>query len=378
MRHAEPVAGRWLVLEGEPTEAPRVVDLAALGPGSRRVDGATAAGNLRAVTVGGLRVRPRADPAGDLWLEVAAPAPHAEAARVRIEGTEAVIALSPPGALVAVHADGREVRAEAGGRLDLAGLAAEDRWRLWLETERGERLRVARRHDGMPGKRGIVAYPPVAAGGREARLRFDADDGLDVEAGPARPPPPLPAAGRVSLKRRLLGRPAIAVHRLALAAVRRLPAPRPRARDGPRPLRIVLVDAYAMGGTVRAVFTLAAQLATRREVEVISVNRRRRAAVLPVPAGRAGQRARRPRRAARPRPARAGRAPQRARPPRGLRLPVREPVDGPVPAAPDARERRRGRPGHAPGLGLIAAAAAPPDAVTVGQEHMHCGRTARR
>src|SRR4051812_40638194 len=186
VRHADPVAGRWLVLEGEPSEAPVVVDLAALGPGSRRVDGVTLAGaGPRGVTVGMLRVRPRPDTDGVLWLDVAAAAPHAEAARVRIEGAQAAIRLSTPGVLVALRRrDGREVRAAAGDalepRLDLAALAragdGDELWELWLDTPAGGRLRVARRHDGVPGKRGIVAYPAVAAGGREARLRFGGDD----------------------------------------------------------------------------------------------------------------------------------------------------------------------------------------------------------
>jgi hypothetical protein len=72
-----------------------------------------------------------------------------------------------------------------------------------------------------------------------------------------------------SLRRRLLGSPAIALHRLALALVRRLPPPRPRA--GPPAIRIVVA---AMGGTVRATLDLAEQLARHRDVEVIALKRR--------------------------------------------------------------------------------------------------------
>ena len=75
-----------------------------------------------------------------------------------------------------------------------------------------------------------------------------------------------------SLRRRLLGSPAIALHRLALALVRRLPPPRPRA--GPPAIRIVLANAHAMGGTVRATLDLAEQLARHREVELIALKRR--------------------------------------------------------------------------------------------------------
>jgi glycosyltransferase involved in cell wall biosynthesis len=87
----------------------------------------------------------------------------------------------------------------------------------------------------------------------------------------------------VSRRRRLLGAPAIAAHRVALALVRRLPAPRHAA---PSPgVRIVLANAYAMGGTVRATLTLAAQLAERRSVEIISIRRHTKKPFFPHPPG---------------------------------------------------------------------------------------------
>jgi glycosyltransferase involved in cell wall biosynthesis len=76
----------------------------------------------------------------------------------------------------------------------------------------------------------------------------------------------------VSRRRRLLGAPAIAAHRIALALVRRMPARAARATTNP-PVRIVLANAYAMGGTVRATLTLAARLAERHTVEIVSVRR---------------------------------------------------------------------------------------------------------
>jgi glycosyltransferase involved in cell wall biosynthesis len=76
----------------------------------------------------------------------------------------------------------------------------------------------------------------------------------------------------VSRRRRLLGAPAIVAHRIALALVRRLPARAARAATNP-PVRIVLANAYAMGGTVRATLTLAARLAERHTVEIVSVRR---------------------------------------------------------------------------------------------------------
>jgi glycosyltransferase involved in cell wall biosynthesis len=81
------------------------------------------------------------------------------------------------------------------------------------------------------------------------------------------------APARVSRRRRLLGAPAIAAHRAALALVRRLPARRAHKRPQAPAVRIVLANAYAMGGTVRAAFSLAGALAEHHAVEIISVRR---------------------------------------------------------------------------------------------------------
>jgi glycosyltransferase involved in cell wall biosynthesis len=418
VRHAEPVAGRWLVLDGDATgadvvvrseadgvspvavarvaEAQVAIDLTALTPGSWRVEGASVAGAPRnlaaaAVAVGEavLRVRPRVDERRALRLEVEALPPHAEAVRVQIAGAEALITLDRRGALIAARrGDGREIEAAVGdggaARLDLAAVAAagegEERWELWLAPPGGARLRVARRRDGIPDKGPIVVYPAVRAHGREARLRFAADEALEIEAGSTAEAQPAPrpgavAPGRVSLRRRLLGAPAIAVHRLALGLVRRLPRPAPRPHDRGRPaaLRIILVDAYAMGGTIRATLNVAGYLAARREVEVISINRRRARPFFTFPPGvsvsalddRTGGHRRR--------------LVERAL--AALPSVLVHPEDYAYPSASlwsDLRlvGRLRATGGDVvvatrPAWGLIAVAAAPPDAVTVVQEHMH-------
>jgi glycosyltransferase involved in cell wall biosynthesis len=181
-------------------------------------------------------------------------------------------------------------------------------------------------------------------------------------------------ANVVSRRRRVLGPPAILLHRLALAAVRRLPAPPARLQpSGPRPVRIVLTNAYAMGGTIRATLALAARLAARHEVEVIAVRRRaRRAPFFPFPDG------------VRVTTLHDGGAPQRGRLERVLtRVPslLVHPEDYAYPAASlwtDIQLVRRLRAAGGsvvittrPAWALIAAAAAPPDAVTIAQEHMH-------
>jgi glycosyltransferase involved in cell wall biosynthesis len=96
-----------------------------------------------------------------------------------------------------------------------------------------------------------------------------ADGSANVLRGGSLPP----VRAQSSVRRRLLGRPAILAHRLALALVRRLPAPRPRPpRDRPA-IRIVLANAHAMGGTVRTTLSLAGHLARSHEVEVIALKR---------------------------------------------------------------------------------------------------------
>jgi len=54
--------------------------------------------------------------------------------------------------------------------------------------------------------------------------------------------------------------------------------------DG-QPIRILLLHAYGMGGTIRTAFCLAEHLAARHEVEIVSVMRRRDRAFFPIPDG---------------------------------------------------------------------------------------------
>jgi len=78
----------------------------------------------------------------------------------------------------------------------------------------------------------------------------------------------------VRLRRRLLGPPTVAVHRAALwLASRVMRRQRPAEPGGP--VRILLLHAWGMGGTIRTTFALAERLAERREVEIISLVRRR-------------------------------------------------------------------------------------------------------
>jgi glycosyltransferase involved in cell wall biosynthesis len=88
---------------------------------------------------------------------------------------------------------------------------------------------------------------------------------------------------RESLRRRLLGPLAVAVHRCVLLALAALPRRRVRPREGS--VRLLLAHAWGMGGTIRTTLTMAAFLAEHRDVEVVSVIRRRDAPFFPVAPG---------------------------------------------------------------------------------------------
>jgi glycosyltransferase involved in cell wall biosynthesis len=96
-------------------------------------------------------------------------------------------------------------------------------------------------------------------------------------------PPPEPFAYEPPERwqRRLLGPLAVALHRAALAATARL-VRRGGDRSG---VSILLEHAWGMGGTIRTSFNLAAHLAARGDVEIVSMRRLRDEPVLPFPPG---------------------------------------------------------------------------------------------
>jgi glycosyltransferase involved in cell wall biosynthesis len=82
-----------------------------------------------------------------------------------------------------------------------------------------------------------------------------------------------------SRRRRLFGRAAVAAHHVAMRAAERLPPARgrpARAPDGPLPVRLLIIHAWGMGGTIRTTIATGNQLRHRHDVEVVSVLRRRR------------------------------------------------------------------------------------------------------
>jgi glycosyltransferase involved in cell wall biosynthesis len=314
-RRVEIIEGRWLLIgvggraealtlrrdgapplhvplhRGDELEAEiALAELAAAGPGTWRVEPELAGAATDAVgIVAGLRVRPRRDDRA-LAIEVEPLAPHAEARVVRVADGELVVEGEghvSDARLVARHrGDKRAVAVPAeldGGRfaarLALASLARAGVWDLWL----GDR-RVGAHDDDLPAKKDVVIFPAHRVGGLELRPYFTVEDNLSIRAGEPAPAPSAPAIpGAQSRRRRLLGGAAVALHRVALGLAARLPQRAPVA--GPPRVRILLLHAYGLGGTVRTSLNLVEGLAASHDVELISLIRRREAPFFAFPPG---------------------------------------------------------------------------------------------
>jgi glycosyltransferase involved in cell wall biosynthesis len=145
--------------------------------------------------------------------------------------------------------------------------------------------RLGTHFDGVSNRNEASEYPAVHVGGRRIQPYYTVENNVSVrsEAGgepevAASEEEPTPG-----LARRVLGPPAILVHRLALrlASLRRGSA-KPDGAD----VRILILHAWGMGGTVRAALSLAEALAASgRSVEIVSVVRRAGKPFFPFPDG---------------------------------------------------------------------------------------------
>ncbi len=291
----------------------REFDLAALvpeggGPATRELDVADGGREFSEAVVlgtpeGVYRFTVARAGGGPLTVEAKPLAPHAEVTRLRVAGTGlhvegTVEAEADPAHLFARRrGDGMEVVAPAaldGGRfsaeLELAELAppgdTTDVWDLRLVA--GTRsYRLGTHLDGIPNRGESTEFPAARVGGRRLQPYYTVENNVSVRsaAGVAEPEPPaMPDEhAKPGLARRLLGPPAVLVHRVALqlAGLRR-GGGKPDGRD----VRIVVLHAWGMGGTVRAALSLAEALAgSGRSVEIVSVVRRSSKPFFPFPDG---------------------------------------------------------------------------------------------
>jgi glycosyltransferase involved in cell wall biosynthesis len=239
------------------------------------------------VVLDGRRVRPGRDEDGRLVVEVTPLEPWAEVVEARVEGDALAVAVDPEGPLAARRrSDGAEVAA-AGGRFAFADLG-DGVWDLFA----GER-RVGAHRDDLPGKRNVVVFPARIVGGREVRPYYTVEDNLSLRVGAHDASAPVAAEGeaelgeprtRGPLKRFLLAPVAIGVHRVATAIVRRLLHVGAK-ESGPGGVRILLMHAWGMGGTIRTTLNVAGHLAQAHDVEVLSVVRRRERPFFAFPPG---------------------------------------------------------------------------------------------
>jgi glycosyltransferase involved in cell wall biosynthesis len=381
----------------------------------RRVSAILGTADLRPAVVNNenelIRVVPYLTGKGKLSIAVRALSPHAEVARVWVDGGDVSIeGIGPPpetpadalahAQLVArarrsdleVAGPAELARGAFSARLSLESLVvaapAAEVWDLYLDID-GERRRLGTYLDDVADKKRAIQYPArrvrFAGGRRELRPYYTADNSLSVRSKAVRarsvatPPSPEPEARTPSRLDAVSNSARNALRGLVVAVLRVLLKRERHRRDPdavPR-IYIFVLHAFGMGGTVRTVLNLAEYLGQRYEVEVVSLLREREHAFFPLPGGvtvtglddrtqpggQPGLRAK-------------VRGWLQGRP--SLLVPKDESSFGRCSLWTDVRLVRKLRslsPGTMittrPSLNLIAAELAPPRVVTVGQEHMH-------
>ena len=263
-------------------EAEAVFDAAALEEGEWEALGVRAERAGGVVVVDGRRVRPRVDD-GRLLFEAAPLAPHAELSRARLEGSALVVEGVGDEVVARRRGDGTEV-AGRGAKVPLEELG-EGVWDLYAGG-----LRVGQHRDGVVGKRNVVVFPARVLAGLEVRPFFTVEDHLSVRVGPGEEAPPPAEADdapprRGPLKRWLLVPAAIGMHRLVTGALRRLLHAGAKGGGDASKVHVLLMHAWGLGGTIRTTFNVAGHLAQHRDVEILSVVKRRERPFFAFPQG---------------------------------------------------------------------------------------------
>ncbi len=290
----------------------REFDLAALvpeggGPATRELEAADGGREFNEAVVLGTAegvyrftvARPKGGP---LTVEAKPLAPHAEVTRMRVEGTtldvEGTVDADAESAFLFARRRGDPMEVVAAAQLadgrfsaslDLADLALAgkqaDVWNLRLVAGRRS-YRLGTHLDGVTNRGEASEYPAARVGERRLRPYYTVENNISVRSqigGGDEAVEPVDEEPTPGLARRLLGPPAVLVHRLALrlAGLRRGGG----KADG-RDVRILVLHAWGMGGTVRAVLSLAEALAeSGRSVEIVSVVRRSTKPFFPFPDG---------------------------------------------------------------------------------------------
>ena len=238
------------------------------------------------------RLRPHSTRAGDLAIDAKLLGPFARVDEVWVRGHRLEIrgGADAGAELVACRRDGdEEVRSPAtvaaGGfnaAVELSELGPGT-WDLYLDG-----MRLGAHLDGIPDRWRSTVYPTAAARELEAEPYFTVDNELSVRVRqPSRQL--VPGAGRARRRE--------AVRRVKLVLAERVQAvgrplvrlaaggPRRSAGDVAPKVHLLLLHAYGVGGTIRTTFNTAGWLARSRDVELISVIRRRETPALPFPEG---------------------------------------------------------------------------------------------
>lgn len=240
------------------------------------------------------RLRPHAAAGGQLVIDARLLGEYARVDELWVRGTALELRGSgtAPGELVArLRGEDDEVRVPA--QVDVGGFVASlelsrlggGTWDLFTDGE----LRLAAHLDDMPDRWRSTVYPSVAVGaGLAVEPYFTVDNELSVRVRAPQPGTPGPRAQRRARRKELVRRVKLLALGLAQPPGRlfvRLAAGKPkRAASGPD-VSLLLLHAYGVGGTIRTTFNTAEWLARTREVEVISVIRRRDTPALPFPPG---------------------------------------------------------------------------------------------